>query len=345
MENISNFTIFVATPHDLYFAAEVEVQLNNFRKFGYTKYMQILVFEIDGGPYREYWDKLAERYTEVQFYFYEIPAIKNLLVIYPQVCRPAMLKLHYTRFPELEKQTIWYIDSDVLLTKPIDFSKYLNDDICYLSKTDYISHNYFDSKRKDVWPFRLAAYDQRDVLQELCQIVGVDKQVVIDNVDSTGGCQYLLKGINSSFWTDLEKNCIELRLAALNLNAEFFPSEEKGLQSWAIGDMCGLLWNLWKRGLQVQCPDEFDFNWASTPIEEYDEHAIFHNAGVSGKWMEMNGEKVKMFHKGDIRLRTSSLTFFDLTYQDITDKYCTCKYVEAIMDVKDPICVTKRTEY
>ncbi len=30
MENISNFTIFVAIPHDLYFAAEVEVQLNNF---------------------------------------------------------------------------------------------------------------------------------------------------------------------------------------------------------------------------------------------------------------------------------------------------------------------------
>jgi len=146
-------------------------------------------------------------------------------------------------------------------------------------------------------------------------------------------------------WADLEKNCIELRLAALNLNAEFFPSEEKGLQSWAIGDMCGLLWNLWKKGLQVQCPDELDFNWASTPIEEYDKHAIFHNAGVSGKWMEMNGEKVKMFHKGDIRLRTSSLTFFDLTYQDITDKYCTCKYVEAIMDVKDPICITKRTEY
>lgn len=350
MENVTisndNFNIVVCTPHDLYFASEIEIQLNNFRKFGYSHLMQILVFEIDDASYRHYWDKLAERYSEVQFFFYALPGLRNLLIAYPPVCRPSMLRSHYNRFPEMSKKTIWYIDSDVLLIKPIDFSKYLNDDICYLSKTDYISSTYFENKKKDVLPFKRQLYETRDILLELCRIVGVDKQVVIDNEPHTGGCQYLLKGIDADFWEDLERNCIELRLHCLNLNAEFFVSEEKGLQSWAIGDMCGLLWNLWKRGKTVRCPDEFDFVWASSPIEKYDGCSIFHNAGVSSREMEFNGKKHLMLNKSDLRFRTSNSTFFDIQYWgNITPDYCTIKYLEAIQDVIDPICITDKTRY
>lgn len=349
MENVTlsnnNFNIVVCCPHDLYFATEIEIQCNNFRKFGYSHLMQILVFEIDDAPYRDYWDKLAERYNEVQFFFYALPGLKNLLVVYPPVCRPAMLKTHYKRFPKMSEKTIWYIDSDVLLIKPIDFSKYLNDDICYLSKTDYIGAKYFENKKKDVLPFKLPLYETRDILNELCRIVGIDKQVVVNNEDYTGGCQYLLKGIDSDFWADLERNCVELRLHCLNFNAEFFISEEKGLQSWAIGDMCGLLWNLWKRGKVVVCPEEFNFVWASSPIENYETCSIFHNAGISKKYMEMNGEIHKMFNKAEVLFRTSSLTFFDMKYDSITEDYCTIKYVEAINSVENPICVTKSIIY
>lgn len=350
MENItvtpSDFSIIVATPHDLYFCSEVEVQLHNFRKFNMSQYMQILVYETEDVSWREYWDKLAQRYAEVSFFFYSIPGLKNLLTIYPQVCRPSMLRVHYQRFPEMKDKVIWYIDSDVLLTKPIDFTPWLKDDICYLSSTPYIGADYFASKRNDVWPFKLELYDQRDILKELCDIVGIDKQVVIDNNTNTGGCQYLLKGIDSSFWEDVEKNCVELRFKALNLNAEFFPSENKGLQSWAIGDMCGLLWNLWKRNIEVRCPSEFDFSWASSPIEKYDQCSIFHNAGISGIYQEMDGKKHRMFHKGDIRFRTSVMTFFDITeWGEITTDYCTYKYVEAIKEVEDPICITKSIKY
>ena len=163
-----------------------------------SQYMQILVYETEDVSWREYWDKLAQRYAEVSFFFYSIPGLKNLLTIYPQVCRPSMLRVHYQRFPEMKDKVIWYIDSDVLLTKPIDFTPWLKDDICYLSSTPYIGADYFASKRNDVWPFKLELYDQRDILKELCDIVGIDKQVVIDNNTNTGGCQYLLKGIEVS---------------------------------------------------------------------------------------------------------------------------------------------------
>jgi hypothetical protein len=342
---LKNVTIIVVVPFDLYWAAEIEVQCNNFRKFGYSSSMHVLVHEEELNPYREYWNRLQERYSEVKFFFYRDENLKNLKVIYQPVIRPNCLKQHWKAFPELEQQAILYIDSDVLFTKRFDFSSYLNDDVCYLSKTPYIDADYFASKRKDVLFFRLDKYDQRDVLQELTNIVGIDKQVVIDNKDCTGGCQYLLKNIDYTFWEDLERNCIELRMHSLNINAEFFASENKGLQSWAIGDMCGLLWNLWKRGKTTSCPDDMDFVWSTTPIDKYDSCIFYHNAGVSSKMMELNEQTHKMFYKSDIRFRTSTVTFFDMVYNNISTDYCSCMYVKAIEEVENPICKTEINEY
>lgn len=339
----------VCTPHDLYFCAEVEIQLFNLRQWGYTEGMIILVYEDDKEErelYKEYWIKLLNRYTEVSFYFYDNPNLKQLQKTYPQICRPYMLAEHWKLFPELQKEVIFYLDSDVLITQPINWEPMMSDDICYLSRTEYIGAKYFESKIKDVMFHKQQQYNAADVLGKCCQIVGLDKQLVIDNEDCTGGCQYLLKNIDSTFWEDLMKSCIELRLYTMNVNREYFLSEEKGLQSWAIGDMNGLLWNLWKRGIKTECPDELNFSWASTPIEKFDTCKIFHNAGITAKVQELGGKKQRVFNKSDIRFRTSSMTVFDITnWGEISEEYCGHYYVEAIKAVQNPICTTSSKNY
>jgi len=337
--------IIVAVPFTLYFATEVEVQCHNFRKYGYSSVLQVIVFEQGENIYKEYWDKLAERYREVEFFFYRDDSIENIVKQYATYSRPYCLKKHWDLYPDLKNQVIIYLDSDVLFTKHLDFSKYVNDDICYMSRTDYIDADYFKNKRKDVLSFKKTEYDTRDVLNEFCGIVGIDKKIVEDNVANTGGCQYVLKNIDSKFWEDLADHCIKIYMYSRAINQKFFPNEEKGFQSWALADMCGLLWNLWKRGQQTRCPEELGFSWATAKIDMYDKYAFFHNAGTNKLYMEFDGVKHRMFNKSDIRFRTSTITFFDLEYQDLSKDYCSYKYIEAVKEVPDPICKTNLKLY
>lgn len=336
--------ILVAVPYSLYWATEVEIQCENFRKFGYSSALQVVVYETGENTYKDYWDKLVQRYKEVSFFFYRNDHIKNLTKIYPSFSRPVVLKAHWEAFPELKRKVIFYMDSDVIFSKHLDFSKYVEDNICYISRTDYIGAEYFASKRKDVLEKKLDQYDKRDVLGEMARIVGIDKQHIIDNEQNTGGCQYILKGIDADFWNDVAQHCIAIYIHSKNTNKVFFESETKGFQSWALGDMCAVLWNLWKRGKETRCPEELNFNWATTPINKYYDYAIFHNAGVTNEYMELNGKKERLFNKSDVRFRSSEMTFFDMTFENITTDYCTAMYIKAIKEVENPICVTKNKQ-
>lgn len=332
-------TLLIAVPCDLYFASEIEVQCHNFRKFGYSSALQVIVYE-HTDAFKEYWNKLADRYKEVKFFFYKDNSIRRNTEIYPPFFRPYCFKKHWELYPELKNHVIIYLDGDVIFSKYLDFSKYINDDICYMSKTPYVAASYFYSKEKDVLPFMKKMYSQIDSLEIFCNQVGIDKQVVIDNEENTGGCQYILKGIDAKFWDDVATDCLKLRIQAMSLNSDYFANEERGFQSWAIGDMCGLLWNLWKRGKETRCPEELGFSWSSNPIEEYYKYPFLHNAGVAKKYMEKDGKKYLMFYKSDIRFRSNTLTFFDLEYQGVSQEFCSYKYVEAIQEVEDPICKT-----
>ena len=338
--------IIVAVSSQLYFASEVEVQCHNFRKFGFSSLLQVIVYDNEESEdFMKYWTELAIRYTEVEFFFYKIESIKNLVKVYASVSRPYILAEHWKQYPELVYYTIIYLDSDVLFTRKLDFTPYLQDKICYLSRTNYINSDYFKSKRNDVLTFRLPEYDQIDVLQEFCNVVGISKEIVEENVDKTGGCQCILKEITADFWKDLAKDCLNIFNLSRSLNQRFFSKEERGFQSWALGDMCGLLWNLWKRGKQTSCPPELGFSWADAEIEMYDKHPFFHNAGSLKKDDYRNGKKQKFFCKTDIRFRSNTLTFFDLEYKDISTETCSFKYVEAIKEVPNPICKTNTLLY
>ena len=130
---------------------------------------------------------LLDKYPNVNFYFY--PDTRKSIK-YISSIRPYTLKKHFYKYPDLYKGTFMYHDCDIALTKPLEIDNYLCgcDQTCYLSDTiSYIGHNYILSKGQDV-------------LDLMCSVVNIDKEIVKQNEENSGGAQYVLKNIDYTFW-------------------------------------------------------------------------------------------------------------------------------------------------
>jgi hypothetical protein len=168
--------------------------------------------------------------------------------------------------------------------KDFNIDKFLEDDVHYLSDTNsYINADYFDSKVNQVLPDKLEEYKSRDILGELCAIIGIDRKIAEDNNLHSGGAQYLLKNVDSYYWSKVMNDCILIRTYLGQVNREFFADENSGFQSWCA-DMWAVLWNLWLRNQETKVVPELNFAWASDSIEKLKTNTIFHNAGLFLKW-------------------------------------------------------------
>lgn len=268
---------------------QTRVLCNNYREHGLSDKLQVLVFVKSGTRALQQWLDIQKDYPEVRIHFYlDNDNVYGRIILphgYYPLIRPYLLSNHYAAFPELSKAVVWYIDPDCILTKSIDFSKYLDDDIVYMSDCAwYVGSKYFDSKSKDVREELKEEYQKIDVLDEAARLIGIDRSVCEAGWEGSGGAQTLLKNVDSDFFVELFHSCIKLydyfHFDKGGINRRFFESENKGFQTWAIADMNGLLWNLWKRGIKTATPKEFDFSWATSHINEIETKSIHHNAGA-----------------------------------------------------------------
>lgn len=223
----------------------------------------------ENGVLPDAWSKLANHYP-ARFLFYNDTRKSRH---YISSIRPNILKQHWDRFPELKDEVIFYHDCDIIFTQRPDkwiTNEMLTDDKWYGSDTRfYISHDYIISKGEQV-------------LDKMCEIVGIDKEVVKENELNCIGAQYLMKGVDYQFWDDVERDCERLFKEITDLNNEIKkdnPSYHE-LQIWAA-DMWSLLWNGWKRGHQTVVHENFKFSWGTSQVEDFYSCNIFHNAGVT----------------------------------------------------------------
>ena len=167
--------------------------------------------------------------------------------------------------------TILYHDCDIVFTKPIDWIyKYVNGDEWYGSDTRwYIGHDYIQSKGDDV-------------LEAMCEIANIDKQLVKDNELNAIGAQYLMKNIDAQYWADVEVLCEKLfvDITQLNNQKKLADPTHHELQIWC-SDMWSVLWEAWKRGYKTNCEDDLQFGWATSGTSDWEKFNIFHNAGVT----------------------------------------------------------------
>lgn len=270
-------------PYIIYYAWQVEVMLHNFISLGIPKDFDVhilLVYnELDSNHdsnmklFKKLEDGFKIHYPNTaNFYYYA--DTRQLPNYYISALRPNALKQHYAVFPELKERVVFYHDCDVLFTKypQFIFDCMQDDSNWYVSDTvSYIGHQYILSKGQDV-------------MDKMCEIVGIPEELVKAKQKESGGAQYILKGVDASFWEKVEIDCERLFVEITNFNNEKKKADptHHELQIWCA-DMWSILWNAWLHGFNTNIIPEMDFCWATDNISRWDNVYIYHNAGATGQ--------------------------------------------------------------
>ena len=300
--------VLSSCPGVLRFAWENYIFLNNLRERGLSDKAEILVFiphdMLANGPH-PMWKQLEKDFPESKIFYYKDRAEFNISVLrlqklfdYDPLCRVYCLASHFKAFPALQEKAILYTDSDILITENFDISKYLEDDVCYMSDAkSYTNSDYFDSKYsidenpdspifkepKYVTPQKFESFKKRDILQECARACGITRAVVESNKDNSGAAQYLLKNIDYKYWNQVFDACLELRTHLKGINQEYMrgttPTEREnnGFQSFCA-DIWAVVWILWQRGQTTSTPKEWDFAWSTDELPRLKEVGFYHNA-------------------------------------------------------------------
>jgi len=295
--------LICAQPATLYYAWQVEVMINNFIDVGININNVDIVCWKQTPEVPIEWSKLASNYA-ARFFFYED---KRESAFYVSSIRPNILKQHFQAYPELNDCAIFYHDCDIVFTKPMIFGPYLYDNKWYGSDTRfYIGYEYILSKGEDV-------------IDLMCEIVGIDKEIVKQNEYNAIGAQYLMKGIDWKFWENVERDSEMLyrKVTDLNIQKRIDNPKYHELQIWCA-DMWAVLWNGWKLGYETVIHKDFDFAWATSQPSDWDNCNIYHNAGAVSS---MDG----MFYKSDF---INKLPYNETL--DISKDKCSYKYWELI---------------
>jgi hypothetical protein len=254
-----------AQPGTSYYAWQIEIMLMNFKEMGIPLQDVHIVCAMHDQNALHLYHQISNQYPEAVIEFYpDTRRTKH----YPSSIRPNILKQHF--FKHKLNEPFFYHDCDMIFTKKVDFTPFLNDDICYGSDTRfYIGHDYIKSKGYGI-------------LEMMASLTGIDVETIKENELNCIGAQYLIKGVDFRFWDEVEKICeslfLEITLENNRIKADNPNYHE--LQIWTA-DMWAVLWNLWKWGKQTKVDDYFDFAWATSTIEDWDRLNIFHNAGIT----------------------------------------------------------------
>ena len=263
-------------PRLVYYAWQVEVVIHNFIKHGISgNDIEILVAwnPKDGTSTPEViemWNKLANTYNYVRFFFYE-DTRENPTYI-PSIYFNA-LKQHIKAYPELENEALFLFDCDTILTKPLDLTPMLNDDKWYLSDTvGYIGYQYIKTKIQPNY----------DVYKGMCDIVGIDQLIPKLLNSHSGGAQHLVKNTTYEYWDKVEKDSETMYRYFCSIENKYEKTSDGDypIQKWTAG-MWSLLWNAWLFGHETSVDPRLAFSWATDPIDYWEQRSLFHNAGVT----------------------------------------------------------------
>ena len=328
--------ICITQPIDKYFGFQIHLYVESCIQAGFDEDRIHVLMYVPKGRDRnmEMWDKIQACYPKLKFFFYEDKGVQQYLGLYIPILRPHCLWQHFEANPWLKNETILYTDCDILWIDGLDIAKYFDDDVCYISDAaSYLNVSYFESKTRDVLPEKLEEYKTRDILKELCDIVGIDKQIVIDNNNNTGGVQYILKNIDADFWKKVERDVISIRRHLyLGVNKQFYENESKGWQSWCA-DLWAILYNLWYFKKEVKVVPEMAFAWAPDHIDKLKTHKIYHNAGIVGETQD----NYPCFYKGKYHQGNDPMvdTQIDIVLNnEISKKHCTWYYAKKLDELR-----------
>jgi hypothetical protein len=297
-----------AQPDSFYFTWQLELQVFNFERLNISPgKIHILLGHDPQLGLEEHFKILIEKLKgKASFFTYPDNRVNHT---YASSIRPHIIQQHLQQFPELQQETIFYHDSDIIFRELPEFSKMIEDETWYVSDT----RNYLDSKY-------IKAIGGETLLNEMCAIIGVSPGQVILQDDHCGGAQYVLKNTSIEFWEKLEKDSEDLYRYMNDFNTHRENVKNKKIQSWCA-DMWALLWNAIHFKKKVQIQPQLGFCWATSPIEEWQKNKILHYTGNVQKGSHT------VFRKSNY---TEYEPFYDTDLKKILQDNCSAPLVHLI---------------
>lgn len=240
--------------------------------------------------------------------------------------KPFLVYKWLKEFPE-NGECFFLHDSDIIFRVLPNFNELLKDDLIYVSDTiGYIGYDYIKDCC-DRYESKHPNSNKLQLLQEMCDVVGVDIECVKCNQENSGGGQYIIKKTDWMIWEKIYVDCTPLYNQMLDYQKRF-PITPGEIQFWTA-EMWSLLWNLWYFGKETKITKELDFSWATDDIRVYNKRPILHMAGVTAEL------KTKKFFKGDfININPLNKLKEDINFFDyVEDNSSTKKYVELMKEI------------
>jgi hypothetical protein len=85
----------------------------------------------------------------------------------------------------------------------------------------YIGYDYLKNCSKN-YETKFENCGNEELIDLMCDVIGIDKEVIIKNQNNSGGGQYLIKNTNYEVWEKIYKNSNELHL----IMKDFYPSDK-----------------------------------------------------------------------------------------------------------------------
>jgi len=298
-----------AQPDTFYFLWQLKLQLFNFSRLGIVpEDIHVLIgYDPKRGLSQEFAEFIQ---TNQQASFYSYPD-KREHKTYLSSIRPHIIHQHFLTFPILENETVFYHDSDILFRELPDFDRLNQNDTWYASNTgSYLNKQY------------ILATAGEDVFIEMCEIVGINPELVETNNTNAGGAQYLIKNCNAGFWKKVEKDCENLYELLEKHNAKQGFCEKRNkvqIQAWC-SDMWVVWWNALLSGYSFGVHEELNFCWADSSIEQWGATKILHYTGSVTK------DNTTIFRKSNY---THYSPFYD-SLDEINKETCSYQLKEII---------------
>jgi hypothetical protein len=335
--------IFVsAQPDSIYFHWQVELYLYQFAKHGpeiASRCYALLGYRGDQPSAGA--QQLAAKVKATGAHVFCYKDSRNLSVpnFYIPSIRPHLLKQFFAVHPELGTN-VFYHDSDIFLVRLPRFDLLLGDSdkINYVSDTiSYIGYDYLKGCA-DRYQAKHPELRTNDLIQTMCDCVGISAETVKANQAGSGGAQYLLKNVDAAFWIEAETACQTLYSTTANYDRDH-KIDSGGLQVWTA-DMWVVLWLVWKRGSTTQIHKELDFSWATYSVMDYHKYPIFHLAGITGDNCKGKFYKGAYTNRNVITEYLKNKSLFD----DIDKNSATYEYVALIKEYAEGLPAPDETK-
>jgi len=255
--------ILVTLPDSNYYSWQLLVQLTNFKKLGYLNDVIVLVGK-ETKRINKNTNKIlkSELLKKDQYFVFTDERVDKS---YSASLKPYLVKKFLQETEGKYGENYLLVDPDLLFINPIFFNKYLNDDIWYCSDTrSYLNSIYIKSKSDMLFT-------------EMCEIVGIDENLVINNDENCGGAQLLFKTSDYKIWEKIENDSVILYNHMIKTSSKYSPKSP--IQAWTA-EMWSTIWNAWNFGFKTKIVSRFDFVWATDKYECIDKRSFYHNAGA-----------------------------------------------------------------